>query len=183
MNLSPFEKPHIQAIEVRKTSWEIFILLLGELGRPQALGPWPSPSQRYCWRMLGLVVKNNSKMYTQYNRWATRARKFIEARVHSQNVSVGECKRELNPWGLGFCRLWAVVNERMEYSLLGAGKQDVVLFLPNLVRAFLSWHHYLRPVQFDPATCGAPSGHASNCPESWPGLPHCWPPVVLWEPK
>lgn len=44
------------------------------------------------------------------------------------------------------------------------------MLLPNQFRAFLSWHRYLGPVQFDPTTYGMLPGYASDCPDSWPGL-------------
>lgn len=68
----------------------------------------------------------------------TQAGKFSKAKVHSQDED--QEKESCPPWDLGFCLLLAIVNKRVEYSLVGvefSQKQGFPSFLSYLLRGFL----------------------------------------------
>ena len=92
----------------------------------------------------------------------------MKGKVHSRDMREGELKREsCAPWGLGFYPV-LLVNQELEYLLLGAELRVLYFFLVNFFRGFLSRHLPSGAVWFYPAACGVRQGQASDLPDSWP---------------
>lgn len=102
-----------------------------ELGRPWALEPWPSPSQRWCWLFL-VFSWGRIQGHTQHSRWVTQWESLLKLKYIPQILEQATRREHCAPWGLGFYPLLTLANYRVEYSLLGEE------FLGSRVLAFSS---------------------------------------------
>ena len=171
-------------------------------------GPWGSnprlwalrPVSKMASKALGLIMRKNSKT-DKHSGWAVQARKFINAKVHSCDVRVGESwgggerermkegerEREAHVhWDSGFymvsIKVLTVINNKVENSLLVveiSWNQGFMLFLLYLVRGQVSWYLPSWACLVSYGFVFEWAGQASDFLNNWPCFPLCWSPGIL----
>lgn len=122
-------------------------LLFGKLRRHQALGPWPTSSQRSCRRFTvssgeGIQGQRHNTAH-EWLKWESLLKwKVYFERCEKERGSKGCTQRELPALG-GWVSIFQLLTKGRNIHSLGVEifwKQGFVLFLPYLFRGFLSWH-------------------------------------------
>ena len=153
------------------------------LWETQALGPLPSQTPRTC-RMFLLLSQE----------WIQRQTHSIVDKWHTWESLLGEEDTlEIREWpserGVrgGVCKCgswvyifyWQLLTMWRNICYLGQ-EAGFLLFLPNLVRGFLSWHLPSGAIRFDPASCGGLPGQAPDLSVAGPDFLVAGSQVFCW---
>lgn len=155
-------------------------LLFGKLKRLQALGLWPTSSQRSC-RTFMVSSGEGIQGQTQNSRWMTQWESLYFFFFLSENYTLRECKRERRGKGCTQRELpalgswvsifhWQLLTKGWNIHYLGwrfLGIRILCFFF--LICSGVSYIgiHHLGPASFDPTSCGGLPGQASDFPKNW----------------